>query len=255
MIRADRDHPAHRFPVARGRPLPGRATRSGHEPDLVADYRGRTPALVAHVTVSDLHQPAIHDGAHSGTTVTRTRYPDLGVTPTGSTWATADTGGYVSACRLAGQPYSAVRPVPETVMAYPLLSAGQGSLCSWRTPSPGCRGGSLHSRLGGGSAMGAGAAVERYDGAPPGEDEIAARMRAEGLSPHGWGNAPGDTYGWHEHGYEKVLYCVRGRIVFHTTGGDVELGPGDKMVLPPHTPHAATVGTQGVRCIEAPRQR
>ena len=84
--------------------------------------------------------------------------------------------------------------------------------------------------------MGAGAAVERHDGAPPGEDEIAARMRAEGLSPHGWGNGPGDAYGWHEHGYEKVLYCVRGRIVFHTAGGDIELGPGDKMVLPPHTP-------------------
>ena len=62
--------------------------------------------------------------------------------------------------------------------------------------------------------MGADAAVERHDGTPPGEDEIAARMRAEGLSPHGWGNGPGDTYGRHEHGYEKVLYCVRGRIVF-----------------------------------------
>jgi hypothetical protein len=43
--------------------------------------------------------------------------------------------------------------------------------------------------------MGAGALVERHDGPPPGEDEIAARMRAEGLSPHGWGNGPGDTYG------------------------------------------------------------
>jgi hypothetical protein len=70
--------------------------------------------------------------------------------------------------------------------------------------------------------MGADAAVERHDGAPPGEDEIAARMRAEGLSPHGWGNGPDDTYGWHEHGYEKVLYCVRGRIVFHTAGGDID---------------------------------
>jgi hypothetical protein len=39
--------------------------------------------------------------------------------------------------------------------------------------------------------MGADAAVERHDGTPPGEDQIAARMRAEGLSPHGWGNAPG----------------------------------------------------------------
>ena len=83
---------------------------------------------------------------------------------------------------------------------------------------------------------GADAAVERNDGTPLGEDEIAARMRAEGLSPHGWGNGPGDTCGWHEYGYEKVLYCVRGRIVFHTAGGDIELGPGDKMVLPPRTP-------------------
>jgi hypothetical protein len=33
--------------------------------------------------------------------------------------------------------------------------------------------------------MGADAAVERHDGTPPGEDEIAARMRAEGLRPHG----------------------------------------------------------------------
>ena len=61
--------------------------------------------------------------------------------------------------------------------------------------------------------MGADAEVERHDGTPLGEDEIAARMRAEGLVPHEWGNGPGDTFGWHEHGYEKVLYCVRGRIV------------------------------------------
>jgi len=83
--------------------------------------------------------------------------------------------------------------------------------------------------------MGADAAVGRHDGTPPGEEEIAARMRAGGLSPYGWGNGSGDTYGWHEHGYEKVLYCVRGQIVFHTAGGDIEPGPGDKMVLPPHT--------------------
>jgi quercetin dioxygenase-like cupin family protein len=77
--------------------------------------------------------------------------------------------------------------------------------------------------------------VERHDGTP-GEDETAAQMRAEGLSPHGRGNGPG--------GYEEVLYCVRGQIVFHTAGGDTELGPGDKIVLPPHTPHAATVGAR-----------
>jgi hypothetical protein len=59
--------------------------------------------------------------------------------------------------------------------------------------------------------MGADAAVERHDGTPPGEDQIAARMRAEGLSPHGWGNGPGDTYGWHEHGYEKCCTACAAR--------------------------------------------
>ena len=105
--------------------------------------------------------------------------------------------------------------------------------------------------------MGADAAVGRHDGTPPGEEKIAARMRAQGLSPHGRGNGPGDTCGphWHEHGYQEVLHCVRGQIVFHTAGGDIDLGPGDKMILPPHTAHAATVGAEGVRCIEAPRQQ
>ncbi|MFY9929888.1 MAG: hypothetical protein WAK82_17965 [Streptosporangiaceae bacterium] len=48
---------------------------------------------------------------------------------------------------------------------------------------------------------------------------------------------------------------MRGQIVFHTASGDIRLSPGDKMVLPPNTAHAATVGAEGVRCIEAPRQR
>jgi quercetin dioxygenase-like cupin family protein len=98
-----------------------------------------------------------------------------------------------------------------------------------------------------------GVVVDRHNGAPPAEGELAARMRAEGLNARSWGNAPGDTYGWHEHSYEKVLYCIRGAIVFHTATGDIKLGPGDRMVLPPRTPHAATVGAEGVRCIEAPR--
>ena len=98
-----------------------------------------------------------------------------------------------------------------------------------------------------------GIVVDRHQGPPLDENEIIALMRTEGLAPHGWGNAPGDTYGWHEHSYEKVLFCVRGRIVFHTSHGDADLGPGDRLVLPPHTPHAATVSAEGVRCVEAPR--
>ena len=83
--------------------------------------------------------------------------------------------------------------------------------------------------------------------------EIEETFHAEGLSPHGWGNGPGDRYGTHSHSYHKVLYCVSGSIVFHTPDGDVELGPGDRLELPPGTPHSATVGPTGCECMEASR--
>ena len=96
------------------------------------------------------------------------------------------------------------------------------------------------------------ARLTAWDGPPPDRAAIEARFRDEGLSPHGWANAPGDTYGRHEHGYHKVLYCVSGSIVFHTDDGDVELHPGDRLDVEPGTAHAATVGPQGVECMEAP---
>jgi quercetin dioxygenase-like cupin family protein len=97
-----------------------------------------------------------------------------------------------------------------------------------------------------------GVRVMPWDGeSPPTEERIVAAIRREGLTPHGWGNAPGDRYGWHEHAYHKVLYCVRGSIMFHTDDRDVPLRAGDRMDVPPHTRHAATVGPDGVRCVEA----
>ena len=92
------------------------------------------------------------------------------------------------------------------------------------------------------------AAAESLD-----QEGIEARFREEGLSPHGWGNGPGYEYEWHSHGYHKVLYCVSGSIVFHTEEGDFELEPGDRLDVEPGTGHSATVGPDGVRCMEAPR--
>jgi quercetin dioxygenase-like cupin family protein len=82
-------------------------------------------------------------------------------------------------------------------------------------------------------------------------DDILAAFRAEGLAPHAWSNGPGYRYGEHEHPYNKVLFCVEGSITFHTPDGDVLLHPGDRFDLPPHTRHAATVGPEGVTCLEA----
>ncbi|HEV8681888.1 MAG TPA: cupin domain-containing protein [Actinomycetota bacterium] len=91
-------------------------------------------------------------------------------------------------------------------------------------------------------------------GLAPSRDELERRFRGDGLSePRWWSNAPGDTYGWHEHRYHKVLFCSQGSIVFHTREGDVELHPGDRLDIEPGTEHAATVGSEGVACVEAAR--
>src|SRR3712207_2262660 len=87
----------------------------------------------------------------------------------------------------------------------------------------------------------------------PGGEGIRERFTREGLSPHAWSNAPGDRYGSHAHPYHKVLYCVRGGITFHTPRGDVTLAPGDRLEIEPGTDHAATVGPDGVECMEASR--
>ena len=83
-------------------------------------------------------------------------------------------------------------------------------------------------------------------------DDATASLRREGCSaPRAWSNGPRDRYGWHEHDHHKVLFCLEGSIVFHTDDGDVALRAGDRLELPPGTKHAATVGAQGCRCVEA----
>lgn len=85
--------------------------------------------------------------------------------------------------------------------------------------------------------------------------EIAeAGFASEGLTPETWSNQGGFAYAEHSHPYHKVLYCVDGAITFHTASGDIEMRPGDRLDLPPGIPHSATVGPQGVTCMEAPRR-
>lgn len=92
------------------------------------------------------------------------------------------------------------------------------------------------------------------EGPPPSTWQLEARLRQEGLTEvRWWSNAPGDRYESHDHPYHKVLYCAEGSIVFHVPHGALEVRPGDRLDIAPGTPHSATVGPDGVRCVEAPR--
>jgi quercetin dioxygenase-like cupin family protein len=79
------------------------------------------------------------------------------------------------------------------------------------------------------------------------------RLRAAGLDPGSWSNGPGDRYAAHDHSFDKVLVVAAGSIRFGLPerGEIVELELGDRLDLPAGTRHDATVGPDGVTCLEA----
>jgi quercetin dioxygenase-like cupin family protein len=86
-----------------------------------------------------------------------------------------------------------------------------------------------------------------------GSADVASRLRAEGLAPSSWSNGPGDRYGAHEHGYDKVIAVEAGSIRFGLAapGEAIDLAAGDRLELPSGTRHDAIVGPAGVTCLEA----
>ncbi len=98
--------------------------------------------------------------------------------------------------------------------------------------------------------------VTRWDGGdPPTEAALLRLYEAEGLRPYRWSNAPGDGYAAHAHPYHKVIVVVRGSITFGLpeTGESVTLQAGDRLDLPSGVRHDATVGPEGVVCLEGHR--
>ena len=88
----------------------------------------------------------------------------------------------------------------------------------------------------------------------PAEAHLREQLTRAGLTPERWSNGPHAVYGLHEHPYGKVLLIADGSITF-TVGGRhpkvVPMRPGERLELPPHTPHSAVVGAGGVVCLEA----
>ena len=80
---------------------------------------------------------------------------------------------------------------------------------------------------------------------------LRERLIAEGLDPGAWSNGPGERYGSHDHGYDKVIVVAAGSIRFGLADGPVDLEAGDRLELPAGLAHDAIVGPSGVTCLEA----
>lgn len=81
--------------------------------------------------------------------------------------------------------------------------------------------------------------------AAPTEEELHVRLANEGFAVMSWSDPPRRTYAPHHHDHDESLWCIRGEITFHIARRDYRLGPGDRLVLPRGTVHAATVGAEG----------
>jgi uncharacterized protein YjlB len=88
---------------------------------------------------------------------------------------------------------------------------------------------------------------------PPTQAMLWKLMAEEGLSPYTWSNGPYDVYSAHSHSYNKVIYVAQGSITFGLPelGKELNLKAGDRLDLPAGIVHDATVGAQGVICLEA----
>ena len=91
------------------------------------------------------------------------------------------------------------------------------------------------------------------DPVPPTQSRLWGLMADEGLTPYSWSNGPHNVYSAHVHSYNKVIYVVQGSITFGLPelGQQLTLKAGDRLDLPAGTVHDATVGSQGVVCLEA----
>lgn len=91
----------------------------------------------------------------------------------------------------------------------------------------------------------------------PRAERLNALLVDEGLRAHRWSNRPGDCYPMHSHTFHKVIYVLAGAITFGLPGcgANVRLEAGDRLDLPAGVRHDAVVGTQGVVCLEAHRER
>jgi quercetin dioxygenase-like cupin family protein len=89
--------------------------------------------------------------------------------------------------------------------------------------------------------------------AGPNEDVIRGLFAAENCPhPRRWAGKGGEAYDWHAHGYDKVLFCLSGSVMFQDREAmNYRLESGDRLDIEAGTEHRAVAGPEGVECMES----
>lgn len=77
------------------------------------------------------------------------------------------------------------------------------------------------------------------------EPALRRQLAAEGFDVWSWTDQPGADYRPHAHDRDESLWVVAGEITFEAGARAFLLGPGDRLMLPKGTIHAARAGAAG----------
>ena len=85
--------------------------------------------------------------------------------------------------------------------------------------------------------------VKRWDDAtgPLQLSTLRVALEREGLITAWWSEVPGSTVPQHEHPFPEARWVLSGFLRVHVGDEIVELGPGDRLDLPPGTKHGFEV--------------
>jgi hypothetical protein len=81
---------------------------------------------------------------------------------------------------------------------------------------------------------------------------LEKELMDQGYALHTWSNGAGFWYPVHDHPYQKIIVVLKGSITFYLPEEmrEVVMKTGDRLELVPGTEHSATVGSDGVTCLE-----
>jgi len=77
------------------------------------------------------------------------------------------------------------------------------------------------------------------------EDELRRALEEEGFDVFRWRDEAGADYQPHSHDHDESLWVLDGEIVFGTSGRELRLKAGDRLLLPRGTVHTARAGAAG----------
>lgn len=91
------------------------------------------------------------------------------------------------------------------------------------------------------------------DGEPV-RSRLEELLLEDGFDPYAWVDEPGKVYETHAHAHDESIWILRGTMQFRVGDKLIDLGPGDRLMLPRGSQHQAQAGPNGCEYLVGQRR-